>query len=74
VKPNEFYYITEHRFAATVSTLQCVHVSDSCIALISVYLCVHAFFFTLFNDDMSTRNLVCVAINAWKMMNREGIA
>ena len=41
--------------------------------LISVYLCVHVFC-TLFSDDMSTRSLVRVALNAWKMMNCEGIA
>ena len=69
----DWYYITEHRFAVTISTLQFGHESDGCIALISVYLCVK-FFRTLFSDDMSTRSLVCVALNAWKMMNCEGIA
>jgi len=73
VKRNNWYYITEHRFAVTISTLQIGHESDGCIALISVYLCVHVFC-TLFSDDMSTRSLVCVALNAWKMMNCEGIA
>jgi len=33
-----------------------------------------ACFCTLFNDDMSIRNLVCVALHARKMMNCEGIA
>jgi hypothetical protein len=39
-----------------------------------VFMCACFFLCALYNDDKSTRNLVCVALNALKMMNWEGIA
>jgi hypothetical protein len=32
------------------------------------------FFCTLFNDDINTHHLVCVALNTWTVMDWEGIA
>jgi hypothetical protein len=52
-------YITEHRFAETISALHFGHDINGCKTVISMYLCVRVFC-TLFNDD-NTHTLVCVA-------------